>query len=471
MKNYFFLTLILLLIFNADLSAQVDFISIKDFGAKPNDNISDQVAFNKAAEFINKKQGGVHLIIPEGRYLVGPSFTKSIQEKDIQTGVLYDVFMLINCSNVIIEGKGKVLIAFIDNLPFGKLISRPARKDSGVHIGSLFRLKNSKNITIKNIIADGNKEKFRLLKNWGAGSNPYEREHEGIFILNCQNVVVINSTFNNFGRDGGMILQDPENLPAINIHFAKCTFNNNGRNGFSWCGGDSVSFYQCKFLNNGRGKIKTNPAAGLDIEPERYALCKRGSFVKCEFGNNDGYAVTSGYPDASDVTFDSCNIEGNTNYALFCNSPKFSFKNTSIAGCSLLSFDADSEKDGMNFINCTFIDSQLKKKTYTPAYLTGITGRYAKFNNCTFTGTKVPVLYTEIKKKKNMTEKENSLFTNCFFNVYFKKSSTWGNYAFLVSHSNFVDCTFKSAGYANFKRILNDAEKNVHQQKSVFINN
>ncbi len=449
--------------------AQVQTVSLTDFGALANDNRSDQLAFNKAAGYINARKGNTRLIIPKGKYLVGVTYKNS---ETIETGLatINDVMQLKDCNNVTIEGSGAVVIKFANDLPFGTLPNKTG-KDSAVHIGSLFRLINCTNISLLNFEANGNSERFRLLRPWGTGDNPYEREHEGLFILNCQQVAVTNVSFLNFGRDGAMILQDADKLPVKDISFTNCTLNGNGRDGLSWCGGENIRLYNCRFNNNGKGRITTNPGSGLDIEPERYALCKKGTIIKCEFSNNAGYSVVSGYETASDVTFDSCIITGNTNYALLCASPRFRFMNTSIAGTSLLSYDAADEKDGMNFFNCTFTDSLLKKKTFMASYLVSVTGCYARFNRCSFTGYKVPVLYTEIRKKKASGDTENTLFANCSFNAYFKKASTWGKHGFLVSNSRFVDCSFRSGGYAGFKPIMDDAGKNVQQQKSIFVNN
>jgi hypothetical protein len=469
-KPFLFIYLSLFSAFAAH--AQVKTVYLSDFGAIANDKRPDQQAFNKAAQYINEHKGNTRLIISRGKYLVG-SKPRYSRDEDIPTSSasLNDVMKLHNCNNVTIEGESNVLIKFENGLPFGTLPNRPGRADSAVHIGSLFRLINCTNISFLNFSADGNNENFRLLKIWGVGNNAYEREHEGMFILNCQQVTANNVAFNGFGRDGAMILQDEDKIPVKNIFFANCSFNNNGRNGLSWCGGENIRIYNCRFNNNGKGKIVTNPSSGLDIEPERYAPCKKGSIIKCEFSNNAGYSVVSGYADASDVSFDSCTITGNSNYALFCGSPGFTFKNTAIAGSCLLTYDAANEKDGMNFTNCSFTDSLLKKNIFSPNYLVGITGRYARFESCSFITYKKPVLYTEVRKKKGKEDPENSFFNNCTFNVYFKKASTWGPYAFLVSHSKFVGCTFRSTGYADFKRILHDNEKNVREQKSVFINN
>lgn len=466
--NFKLTLLIFLHIFLAfQLQAQVKTIYLSSFGAIANDNKSDQAAFNKASVYINSQKGNTRLIITKGIYIVGvqPKYTSN---EDIPTGVasLNDVFNITNCNNVIIEGTGLVIIKFTDNLPFGTLPNRLNSKDSAVHIGSLFRITNCVNVSILNINADGNNQRFKLLKTWGIGNNAYEREHEGLFILNCQQVKVSNCSFNSFGRDGAMILQDVDKIPVKNIAFTNCSFNNNGRDGFSWCGGDNVRFYKCDFKNNSMGKIQTNPGSGLDIEPERYALCTNGKIIKCEFTGNGGYALTSGYPTASNVIFDSCSIIGNTNYAMICQSPKYAFNNCFIAGTCLLYQDADTETEGINFANCTFADSIPNKKVFTRSYLVATLGRYIKFINCNFNSYKVPSILSDIKKEGRLTKKENTLYKNCTFTAFFIKPSTWQRHAFLLSNSVFEDCNFKTKGYADFKYVLSETGRNIYQEKS-----
>lgn len=450
-------------------TGQVKTIDITSFGAKPNDNISDQAAFNKAADAINKAKGNIRLVLPAGKYIVGKAVNFKGNREKIPTGKVTDVMQLRNCTNVTIEGKGNVQIKFIDNLPFGTLPKRPAGVDSAVHIGSLFRLIECSGITIRNIKADGNNSKFLLLNKWGAGTNPYEREHEGLFLLNCSDVKVENASFCFFGRDGVIVLEDQGKQPVKNLSFTNCIFNNNGRDGVSWCGGENVRFYKCSFDNNSTGKIVTNPGAGLDIEPERNAVCRNGSFIKCSFKNNGGYNLGSVYKEASDVVFDSCIFVGKTVYSLMCQSPRFTFKNSTIAGTCILTYDADKEADGTKLQNCRFTDSMKNAKIYRDNYIVAIKGRYMRFTGCRFESYIVPAVYTEITKKRQLADNENTLFEGCFFYAGFKKASTWNNLPFLVSNSNFINCEFRSAGYANFNSILNIGEKNIHQQKNKFV--
>jgi hypothetical protein len=445
-------------------------ISIRQFGAKPNDHLSDQKAFNQAAEFINKRKGNVKLIIPEGTYQVGPPYNYKAHLGDIPLARQWDVFSLVNCKNVIIEGLGKTSIKFMDNIPFGCVPYRADKKDSSVHIGTLFRFTSCNNIALKNINTHGNNIKFRLLNNWGVGVNPYEREHEGLFVLNCQKLQVENCNFNYFGRDGVIIIQDEDKQQTRDISFRNCNFNYNGRDGLSWCGGENVSFYNCQFSYNASGRIVTNPASGIDIEPERNGTCKNGKFIKCSFVSNGGYGIVSmNANETSTMLFDSCKIYGNYNYSIVTNSPKVKFTNSEFAGTAIFSYDASSEEMGMKIINCTFRDSLPGKKVFRGGYMLSITGRYIRFSNCIFKSYVVPSLYTEIRKKSKNDHPENTIFLNCIFDANFRKKSTWDEWAFLVSHSHFVGCTFKSSGIADFKGILGQGEKNIYQKNSRFV--
>lgn len=463
------LILVQFFLFPCGTFSQVKTVYLNEFGAKPNDGLSDQAAFNAAAVYINKKGGDVRLIIPAGRYLVGPLYNYRAQNRDMPLGQIWDVFSLTNCKNVTIEGRENTSVQFLDNIPFGCVPYLPGGRDSSVHIGSLFRFTNCNNIKLLNITANGNNEKFRLLNNWGIGANPYEREHEGVFILNSESIKLSNVKLSHFGRDGVIILSDSEKKPTNNLSFVNCKFDNNGRNGVSWCGGSNMTFYGCTFNYNASGKIVTNPGSGLDIEPERNALCKNGAFIKCSFTNNGGYGITSAYTTASHVTFDSCTIIGNTNYSLIAGSPYFAFTNTSFAGTALFTYDATSEAEGIKLKNCSFKDSSGNNKIYRSNYMASIQGRYIRFDNCIFTSHFIPILYTEIRKKGTKFHPENTIFISCVFNAFFKKSSTWGKWPFLVSHSYFIDCIFRSAGFADFRNMLGQTEKNIYQKESRFM--
>jgi len=55
---------------------------IKSFGASGDGESNDQAAFEKAADYFNKRGGNGKLIISRGTYIVGEqAFTKGVQNK------------------------------------------------------------------------------------------------------------------------------------------------------------------------------------------------------------------------------------------------------------------------------------------------------------------------------------------------------------------------------------------------------
>lgn len=468
MRNFLVLIIVFLRFNNA--FGQTHVVSIIDFGAAPNDQKSDQLAFNAAAKYINKRKGFTKLIIPTGSYLVGPIYNYNQKIKSISRGRLWDVLNLENCDSVVIEGGKDARIKFNSGIPVGTVPGLSQNTDSAVHVGAFIRLTNSKNITVKNLHANGNNSQFRLLKTWGAGTNPYEREHDGLFLLNCQNIQVLNSSFNYFVRDGVMILQDKDKMPVKNITIINSKFNNNGRNGLSWCGGENVNFANCQFNFNATGKIVTNPACGIDIEPERGAKCRNGSFTDCLIEGNGGYALGSGYAEASNVTFKNCKFIGSSNYSIFCQSPAFVFKDCTIAGTSMFTYNSYNRANGTQLINCKIVDSIADKKIFKENYLLAVKGRYVSFSGCDFKTYSVPIVYTEISKKSGKKDGENTLFENCIFTANFKKKSTWGNLALLTSNSKFKNCKFYSTGLADFNSNLKSSEKNIEIENTPSVN-
>jgi hypothetical protein len=448
--------------------AKVQVINITDFGAKPNDGRSDQEGFNKAAAYINKVKKNVRLLIQPGTYVVGQSLNYRNKRPVPVIGTVNDVINLEGCSNISFKGMGAVTIIFSSNHPFGTLPNQRFGKDSAVHIGSLFRLTSCDNITIEDLVTDGNNEKFTLLKPWGLGDNPYEREHEGLFILNCQHITVKNVSFNRFGRDGCMILEDQDKQKVKDLSFFNCSFNNNGRNGFSWCGGKDVRIAACNFNNNGSGKIKTSPGAGLDIEPERGASCKSGTITASTFSGNHGYAVTSGYSNTSDISLDSCLIIGTSSSAIYLESPSFIIKNSTIAGNCLFFYDSHKASENLRVSNCIFTDSIAGKKIGTVNYTVGVTGRFVSFYDCKFYSYKVPSLYTELRVDAKAGNDGNTLFSGCSFYAFYRKATTWQKHGFLLGNCTFNNCNFLTTGYGDYRYVLTEAGRNIVQKGSKF---
>src|ERR1051325_10158408 len=94
------------------ISSHAQTVSIKKFGAKGDGKTNDQFAFEKAAEYFNKRKGNGKLIIPGGTYLVGRQIR--------QGNELYlkgiDVLHLSDVKNLVIEGDKETKIKYVNGL-------------------------------------------------------------------------------------------------------------------------------------------------------------------------------------------------------------------------------------------------------------------------------------------------------------------------------------------------------------------
>ena len=433
-------------------------INVVSYGAIPNDGINDYTAFKKVSDTLNARGGNTVVTIPSGIYDLRPPYLDNFPDS-IQTINQWNVFSLSNCSNVSFIGSGAVTIKYMDNIPFGAKAGIIG-VDSSVHIGSLFRFYYCSNISISNINAHGNQQNFHLLNHYGIGTNAYEREHEGVFVENVTGLTISNCNFNYFGRDGIMLLENQSGLKTKNIYIFNSQFNGNGRNGLSHLGGDSIYITSCSFNNNGMVRISSNPASGVDIEPERSAIARNTFFTGCTFSNNNGYSLVSGHnTDSYKIEFNRCSIYNFNNVSLYSSSPLLTFNNCEIVGPVLTgNFPADSVNV---FYRCNFSDS-LVGYSYSDMgynYIVSV-GTYVPFTECTFTAYKNSIVYSD---------NNFSTFTNCWFNAMYSSDTGYGNKAIQTNYSTFNGCFFKKGSYPDYKTELNSPSRHNTVNCSTFI--
>lgn len=433
----------LLLLFNV---AKGQTIAVTDYGAIANDGLNDYVAFKKVSDTINARGGFTSVVFAAGTYNIRPPYLDTYPDS-VQTASQWDVFSLINCNTITFTGIGTVIIKLMDSVPFG-VKPGMAVGDSSVHIGSLFRFEQCRNITITNITGDGNMDGMRLLNPYGVGPNPYEREHEGLFILNVDNLVLENCSFKKYGRDGYLILENQSGIKTKNLFAKNCTFNSNGRDGVSWTGGDNVVFIDCEFNYNSKGRVGSNPGSGLDIEPERGAKCINGKFYNCIFSDNYGYSVVTGHPtDAYNILFDGGNIYNFQNLALFTSTPLVFFKNIKFVGQILTAnFPADSAN---TFYRCSFSDS-LPGYIYNHTNYIISVGTNIRFDWCNFIAHNSSILYSE---------NSGGVYNNCVFNALFTSNNGYGALALQTNYATYNSCVFRKSSYADFNAVLLDVSR------------
>ena len=157
----------------------------------------------------------------------------------------------------------------------------------------------------------------------------------GIYITNCEDVVIYRAHVSNCFGDGFYIGGDIE---PKNIKILDAVSNNNRRQGISLTSGINIFVERSEFTNtNG-----TNPQFGVDIEPNGIAsLLQNIVFKDCKTSGNasiTGFGLFNvNQTSPVDITFDNCVAEGEF----------FSVKNCSTG------------KGVVNYINCRSINSAI----------------------------------------------------------------------------------------------------------------
>ncbi len=362
--------------------------SIRDFGAKGDGKSNDQVAFEKASTFFNNRKGNGTLVIPKGTYLVGEQEVTSAVRKR-------DVMHLTNCKNFSMEGKGAV-IKFRDSLRFGAFIpassipfhtTQPVFTDYpyAVSIGTFLILSHCERVTLKNLEVDGNQKGMILGGQFG--DHGFQLPNNGIFIEDCNQVLMDSLYVHHMGCDGIQISNKTTNKKATPdqlIALRNSRFEYNGRQGLSWVGGSGLKAFNCKFNFTGRGRFSTAPASGVDIEAE-IGIIQNGMFDSCEFIDNSACGLVADSGESMDMNFNHCIFWGTSSWSMWTTKPNFNFHHCQFYGSIVQGYNAPDEKTATKFIQCTFEDKPYHNKPAYGKYLLEINfKRRMMFDQCTF---------------------------------------------------------------------------------------
>ena len=154
-------------------------------------------------------------------------------------------------------------------------------------------------------------------------------------------------------QDGILLTGATARTTATSV--SDCVCEDNGRVGCSITSGRNYSLARCKFRRSGKGKMKSLPAAGVDIEAEG-GLIRDVSFAQCEFSDNAGFGMVAGSGDSEGATFTDCRFVGTTNWAAWPNKPKFRFSNCTFVGQIVHAYGDSDPSRAAQFVDCTFSD-------------------------------------------------------------------------------------------------------------------
>ncbi len=383
----------------------------KDFGAVGDGRTNDQVAFEKAADFFNKRAqtpagtAPAVLTIPKGVYLVG--------QQDA-AGKGRDVLHLVGCRNLTIQGadSASTEIRYAPGLRYGsfdpatkKPFEAPAAfftdPNYAAIVGTCIALQNCENVAVTGLAINGNSDKALVGGHWG--DTGIQLNYDGIFVGESRRITLRALALHHFGRDGIQVLNhlakrlgDPltENIALENL---TCRYN--GRQGLSVTGVNGLRTTNCDFSHTGRVVIPSlgralfsNPGAGVDLEPEN-GFVQNVRFDNCRLVDNAGQGLVSDRPGngktTQNIVVNNSLIWGATNWSVWVTQPDFLFTNCRIYGAFVHGCRADNAAEATRFVGCTFEDKPYHGQTAYGSFLLHSDGaaRYMSFTDCRFVGT------------------------------------------------------------------------------------
>ena len=179
------------------------------------------------------------------------------------------------------------------------LKARDGMVETTPNFESLLRIDSVQNVTI---YGNGATLTFNDKSSYGGEHN------HALIVSGATGVRIYDLNCNDSGGDGVYISgYNTVQKYSEDVHFYRCTFSNNKRQGASLIACKNVTFQDCIFENtNGIA-----PQAGVDIEPEAYATAMEGvRFVRCIARGNTYAGFLIALPKATairtDVAFSHC---------------------------------------------------------------------------------------------------------------------------------------------------------------------
>ena len=385
----------------------------RDFGAVGDGTANDQAAFVRAATFFNQRAatgatGPAELRIPKGVYLVG---------RQTADGKSENVLALAGCRNLSIVGEDSATteIRFADGLRYGSFdpaTGQPFESPSAYFVegnyaafgSTMIVLQNCDQVRIANLALNGNSARLVLGGHWG--DTGIQLPHDGIFVQNSRRIVMQKLAVHHFGRDAIQVLNhlaksvDDPNREGNVLENSTCDYN--GRQGLSLTGVNGFRAVNCSFSHTGRAKnlgtghvLFSNPAAGVDVEPEG-GYAANIEFIRCRLIDNGGQGLVSDRPGGrgpvttKNIRLTACTLWGTTNWSAWVTQPGFLFQDCFIYGAFVHGCDAATTAEATHFRGCTFEDRPYRGQAAMGPFLlfSHQRARQMSFTGCHFVGAR-----------------------------------------------------------------------------------
>ncbi len=334
---------------------------VSQWNAFPDDGCSDQDALQAAALWFSERHGNGMLIFEKGTYMVGeqtPTGGYFLEGQDAMHFTSCHDFSIVG-----VEGGEKdgplTILKYDDCLRYGAFDpgtqqrylpnATPVSLDKVASIGSAIELENCHGVLISQIAIDGNSDRYIL--GGRVGDSGIQAEGDGMHVHGCYSIFLKNIWARGCGRDGLLLysgVTDPHS-DHMAITIEKCRLDWNGRCGMAWSGGQDVTATDSYFNSNAIGYVRSDAAAGLDMENEgpEFAPVKQGYFDRCTFAYNHDFGVISDcasscsrVQNTGTYVFTDCIIVGSeTGNALYPNAPSMKFVRCQIYGATSNAFN------------------------------------------------------------------------------------------------------------------------------------
>lgn len=218
-------------------------VNVADFGALPNDTVSDTRAFQQAINFVASQGGGTVNVSP-GEYYINAD-TSIVMKSDVTLNMVDTTRQL----KAVPTASSRYYIIRIFNVSNVQIIGGKIRGERYQHQGTTGE--------------------------WGMGIGVYASSHVLISrtrVFDCWGDGVV------IGSQGLYNATTPSSYVTID----RVVSNNNRRQGLTIGNADSITVTRCTFsFQNG-----TAPQTGIDIEPDANGTAKNISITNCVIGNN-----------------------------------------------------------------------------------------------------------------------------------------------------------------------------------------
>lgn len=379
-------------------------VNVRECGARGDGVVNDSAAFREAARRITQAGGGT-LSIPPGVYIVGEQTHEPGQYPYYRA---QQIFVVEGLKDVTVEGHGATLRA-APGLRFGSFDKDTGEPfvpaaggfyDRNYAVGAysgMLKFLNCDQVAIRNLELDGNSGALVLGGRWGDVGRQVGAT--GIHLYGNRNVVVENVHTHHHGLDGIMIGQPGLKVtdPPTPHLLRRVVSEYNARQGLSWVGGRGLAAVDSLFNHTGRGAFSSAPAAGLDIEGED-AVCRDGSFVRCEFVNNVGCGVVSDAGDGGYARFEDCTLWGTTTWSVWSKKPGLLFEDCRIYGTAVHGYGSADPELATRFVRCQFEDKEYVTNGVfrsNGGLVESIGGDNILFDGCTFKANQTRSLWID----------------------------------------------------------------------------